>query len=75
MASSSSRAYLARIDAAQKAAVAQLQRAIPEARVGRRFRILLDGLTVTLPAKRLPQLVRLSSVRHVYSSLRYTLAE
>jgi minor extracellular serine protease Vpr len=71
--SSYSRAYLRQIDAEQRAAVAQLHRAIPEARVGRRFRILLDGLTVTLPAKRLPQLVRLSSVRHVYSSLRYTL--
>ena len=74
VASASSRAYLRRIDQEQSAAVARLHRAIPEAQVGRRFRILLDGLTVTLPAKRLPQLVRLAEVTHVYSSLRYTLA-
>ncbi len=74
VASSTSQAYLRRIDTEQQAAVAELQRAIPEARVGRRFKILLDGLTVSLPATRLPQLVRLPDVRHVYSSLRYTLA-
>ena len=72
VASASSRAYLARIDAEQRAAVAELRRAIPEARVGRRFRILLDGLTVTVPARRLPLLVRLSHVTHVYPTLRYT---
>ena len=74
VASASSRAYLRRIDAEQRVAVARLHRAIPEARIGRRFRILLDGLTVTLPARRLPQLVRVAGVTHVYSSLRYTLA-
>ena len=74
VASASSRAYLRRLDQEQRVAVARLHRAIPEARVGRRFRILLDGLTVTLPAKRLPRLVRVAGVTHVYSSLRYTLA-
>ena len=74
VASASSRAYLRRIDAEQQVAVAQLHRAIPEARVGRRFHILLDALTVSIPATRLPQLVRLPAVSHVYSSLRYTLA-
>ena len=74
VASASSRAYLQRIDQEQRVAVARLHRAIPEARVGRRFRILLDGLTVTLPARRLPRLVRVAGVTHVYSSLRYTLA-
>ena len=63
VASASSRAYLQRIDQEQRVAVARLRRAIPEARVGRRFRILLDGLTVTLPAKRLPRLVRQSQGR------------
>ncbi len=67
-----SRAYLARVDAAQRAAVAELRRAIPEARVSWRYRILLDGFTVSLPAARLPQLVRLGFVRKVYPSLRYT---
>lgn len=70
--STSSRAYLARVEAAQARAVAVLERAIPEARVGRRFRILVDGLTVTLPARKLPQLVRLAPVTRVYPSVRFT---
>ena len=60
VAAASSRAYLARLAAAQRVAAAQLERAIPEASVGRRFRIVLDGLTVTLPVQRLPKLVRLA---------------
>src|SRR5207237_11956 len=74
VANSSSRAYLARVDAAQRAAVVRLHRAIPSARVSRRFRIVLDGLTVTIPARRLPALVRLGFVRKVYPTLRYTLS-
>ena len=70
----SSRAYLARVSAAQQAAAAQLRRAIPEARISRRFRIVLDGLTVSIPAKRLPALVRLGFVAKVYPSVRFTLA-
>lgn len=72
--SSSARAYLARIDAAQRRAIAQLRRAIPEARVDRRFRIVLDGLTVSLPLRRLPALMRLGFVEKVYPSLRYSLS-
>jgi subtilisin family serine protease len=71
--SRSSRAYLARIDAAQNRAIADLRRAIPEASVSWRYRILLDGFTVSLPMRKLPQLVRLGSVRNVYPSLRYEL--
>ena len=51
--SSSSRAYLARLAAAQERAVATLRREIPEAKVSRRYRILLDGLAVRLPAEKL----------------------
>ena len=72
--STASQAYLQRVARAQDRAVAELNRAIPDARVGRRFRILLDGLTVTLPAKELPALVRQSYVAHVYPSIQYTLA-
>ncbi len=72
--STASQAYLQRVARAQDHAVAELSRAIPDARVGRRFRILLDGLTVTLPAKELPALVRQSYVTHVYPSIQYTLA-
>jgi subtilisin family serine protease len=73
-ASASSRAYLARLARAQTAAVAAVHREIPEAQVSRRFRILLDGITVELPARRLPALARLPFVKEIYPSLRYTLA-
>ncbi|HVM58466.1 MAG TPA: S8 family serine peptidase [Gaiellaceae bacterium] len=71
--SAASRAYLARLARAQARAVAELRRAIPSARVGRRFRVLLDGLTITLPASRLPALVRQPYVTRVYPSVRYTM--
>jgi minor extracellular serine protease Vpr len=72
--SASSRAYLARLARAQSAAVATLRRELPQADVGRRFRVLLDGVTVELPARRVPQLARLPFVAKIYPSLRYTLA-
>jgi minor extracellular serine protease Vpr len=74
VASSPSRAYLARIDAAQRRAVSELKQAIPQARVSWRYSILLDGFTVSLPAKKLPRLLGLGFVHHVYPSLRYTLS-
>jgi minor extracellular serine protease Vpr len=72
--SASSRAYLARLTRAQSAAVAALGREIPDAEVGRRFGILLDGITIELPARRLPRLARMPFVKKIYPSLRYTLA-
>ena len=72
--STSSRAYLAQLASAQRAAVSALRRAIPEARVSTRFSIVLNGLTVTLPATRLPRLARLPFADRIYPSLRYTLA-
>jgi minor extracellular serine protease Vpr len=72
--SRSSRAYLARTDAAQRRAIAVLRREIPAARVSSRFRILLDGFTVSLPAGRLSELNRLGFVRKVYPSYRYNLS-
>jgi minor extracellular serine protease Vpr len=71
-ASASSRAYLARVGAAQQRAIGALRAAIPQARVSRRFRIVLDGLTVTLPATKLPTLMQLGFVRRVYPSYRYS---
>ncbi|HKH30603.1 MAG TPA: hypothetical protein VKA45_06070, partial [Gaiellaceae bacterium] len=53
-ASSSSRAYLARLAWSQAVASAAIRQAIPEARVSRSFRLLVNGLTVDLPATRLP---------------------
>jgi minor extracellular serine protease Vpr len=72
--SASSRAHLARLAAAQRAAVRELKREIPEAKVGRRFGVLLNGITVDLPARRLPDLVRSSFATRVYPSVRYSLS-
>jgi len=74
VATASSRAYLARVDAAQRVAIANLRRAIPQATISRRFRIVLDGVTVSLPVRRLPRLAALPFVRKVYPSMRYTLS-
>ncbi len=74
VASRPSQAYLARIDAAQRLAVSELRQTIPQARVSWRYRVVLDGFTVSLPAAKLPRLLRLGFVGHVYPSLRYTLS-
>ena len=71
--SSSSRAYLASLDRLQAAAVAKLHRAIPQATVGRRLKIILDGLTVTLPVTQLPKLYKLGLAKRVYPSARFTM--
>jgi len=72
--SSSSRRYLARLAASQTAAVAQLRRELPEAKVTRRFGVLLNGITVNLPARQLPKLLRMPFATKVYPSLHYTLS-
>jgi subtilisin family serine protease len=74
VASASSRAYLARLDAAQQRAIGLLRREIPAARVSSRFRVLLDGFTVDLPVGKLPALNRLGFVQEVYPSVRYALS-
>ena len=68
-----SRAYLARLVAAQNAAVAQLKRAIPEARVSHRYQVVLNGFAVDLPTRQLPTLVRQRFAARVFPSLRYVL--
>jgi minor extracellular serine protease Vpr len=67
------RGYLATLARAQGRAVAALHRAIPEARVSWRYRVVLDGFAVTVPYRRLPALYRLGFVRHVYAVGRYRL--
>ena len=73
VASSASRLYLARVDAAQRRAVTELKRAIPQARVDRRFQVVLDGITVTLPVSKLVRLAGLPFAAHIYPSLQYRL--
>ena len=74
LASSTERAYLRRIDEQQNRVAAALRRAIPQARIGRRFHVILDALTISLPAAQLPALVRQPSITRVYPSVAYTLA-
>ena len=56
--SRAARAYLAKLARLQDAAVAQVRAAIPQAQIQERFWILLDGITVRLPARALPKLLR-----------------
>ncbi len=72
-ASRSSKAYLARIATAQARAISTLRRAIPSASVDHRYRLLLDGFSVNLPAAKLPRLLRLGFA-HVYPSRSYTMS-
>jgi minor extracellular serine protease Vpr len=72
--SRSSREYLARIEAAQTAAIRAIRSAIPSARVTRRFQVVLNGITVDLPIQRLPQLSAMPFAAELFPSLRYQLA-
>jgi minor extracellular serine protease Vpr len=71
--SSSSRRYLARLASAQRVAAAQLKHAIPSARISYRYRVVMDGFALSLPARKLPTLARLSAVTKIYPSARYQL--
>jgi len=71
--SASSRAYLAQLARTQTKVAAALTAAIPKAQVQSRFSILLDGLTVRLPATALPKLLAVRGVDKVYPSLAYTM--
>ena len=73
--SAASHAYLARLAAAQRTAAAQLTSArSPRRGCSQRYRVVLNGFTVELPARKLPKLLRLGFVAQVYPSVRYTLA-
>jgi minor extracellular serine protease Vpr len=72
--SASARAYLHLLERQQAHAVVRIRAAIPEARIGRRFTILLNALTVSLPAARLPALFATRGITKIYPSVAYTLA-
>ena len=55
--SSFSRSYLGRLQGAQERAIASLRDEIPEARVSRRYQVLVNGFAVSLPYARLPDLL------------------
>jgi minor extracellular serine protease Vpr len=69
--SASARTYLAQLARQQTAAAAQVRAAIPSAQVQSRFSILLNGLTVRLPAKSLPKLLDVGAVTKIYPNLSY----
>ncbi len=70
----SARAYLHLLERRQARVAAQIRATIPQARIGRRFTILLNALTVSLPAAKLPALLATPTVTKVYPSVAYTLA-
>src|SRR5262245_44079636 len=72
--SSASQAYLRRIDAEQSAAVAKLRSAIPSARVSWHYQAVLNGMAVSIPAAKLPQLSRQSYIGRVWPSYTYHLS-
>jgi minor extracellular serine protease Vpr len=70
--SSFAQSYLARLEASQQRAIASLRSAMPEAKVSRRYRLLLNGFAVSLPYAKLPQLLELGIAETVYPSYTYT---
>jgi minor extracellular serine protease Vpr len=72
-ASTSSRAYLARIERAQAVAARRIRHAIPKARIFHSYKVILDGFALRLPYRDLPRLFNVAGVRKVYPSLRYHL--
>ena len=68
------KAYVAKLQRAQRAATATLKRAIPSATVQRNYTLLLNGMAVELPTTQLAKAAKLSFARKLYPSYRYTLA-
>jgi hypothetical protein len=48
-----SRSYLGSLEAAQAKAIARIHEEIPQARVSRRYQVLVNGFAVSLPYERL----------------------
>jgi minor extracellular serine protease Vpr len=68
------KAYVAKLQRAQRVAAASLKRAIPTATVERNYTLLLNGIAVEIPATGLAKAAKLSFTRKLYPSYRYTLA-
>ena len=68
------KAYVAKLQRAQRLAAASLKRAIPAATVTRNYTLLLNGIAVELPATELARAAKLPFARKLYPSYRYTLA-
>jgi subtilisin family serine protease len=66
-----SAAYLAGLVRVQDAFQARLRRAFPSARVGWRYQVTLNAVSVVLPARDLRRLARLPGVAEIYRSATY----
>ena len=66
-----SRAYLRTLERQQAHAAARIHATLPHAHIGRRFAIVLNALTVSLPAAELPRLAADRAVSKVYPSVAY----
>ncbi|HET8652971.1 MAG TPA: S8 family serine peptidase [Gaiellaceae bacterium] len=62
---------LTRIRAEQEQVAGRIADALPEARIRWRYRIVLNGLAVVLPARAVPRLERVDGVTAVHESSRY----
>ena len=71
LASSFSRSYVAGLKVSQQHAVARLHTLVPEAKVSRHYRVLLNGFAVSLPYTQLPKLLQASFAKRVYPSYTY----
>ena len=72
--SSVAQAYVRKLQAQQAVAIAQLKRALPDARVAERYQVILDGFAVSLPAQQLAKLSRQGFASRVWPSYTYHLA-
>jgi subtilisin family serine protease len=63
--------YLRLVTHAQRAVERRIERAIPEARVRRRYAVVLNALAVVLPARRLQKLQVVEGVSRVYPTATY----
>ena len=72
--SSAARRYLSQVRRLQQAAVRTIQSRLPQAKVGSRYDVVLNGFVLELPARQLPALARISVAHKIYPSLTYTMA-
>ncbi|HEX4745399.1 MAG TPA: protease inhibitor I9 family protein, partial [Gaiellaceae bacterium] len=69
-----SRSYLGTLEAAQARALSSIREEIPEARVSRRYQVLVNGFALSLPYERLPALLGSEAVDRVYPSYTYRMS-
>ncbi len=71
LASPTSTAYVRSLATAQSALATRITATIPGARVTWRYRVVLDGLAIVLPAKDLPRLRSIPGVAEVWPNVTY----